>query len=176
LETAARPGPRLAVYTGAANGSKVDDVIDRLAQLGATEVFVYSSTRAVATWDRDKRERLTKRWGAIARSAAKQSRSAFVTGTGPPLSWPELRARVSSETNTLVLWEEATTRLRAAIAAAAERIALVIGPEGGLSSDEAGELEAAGGTLVSLGPRILRTENAPVVAATAVLFHLGAIG
>jgi 16S rRNA (uracil1498-N3)-methyltransferase len=176
METAAPPRPRLAVYTGAAKGSKVDDVIDRLAQLGAAEVFVYSSTRTVANWDRDKRERLGQRWEAIARSAAKQSRSAFVTGTGPPLSWPELRNRVSSESHTLVLWEEATTSLRSAIDVDAKRIALVIGPEGGLSSEEAGELEAGGGRLVSLGPRILRTENAPVVAATAVLYHLGTIG
>jgi 16S rRNA (uracil1498-N3)-methyltransferase len=174
--TAERPRPSLTVYTGAAKGSKIDGVVDRLAQLGAAEVFVYSSTRTVVNWDRTKRKHLAERWEAIARAAAKQSRSAFVTGTGPPLSWPELRNRVASAAHTLVLWEQATTRLRAAIDGGAERIALVIGPEGGLSADEAGDLEAAGGRLASLGSRILRTENASVVAASVVLFHLGAIG
>jgi 16S rRNA (uracil1498-N3)-methyltransferase len=51
-----------------------------------------------------------------------------------------------------------------------------VGPEGGLDGSEADALAAAGAKLVSLGPRILRTENAPVVAAAAVLFHYWVIG
>ena len=55
-------------------------------------------------------------------------------------------------------------------------MALVVGPEGGLERNEAAALESAGAQLVSLGPMILRTENAPVVAASAILYHYGVVG
>jgi 16S rRNA (uracil1498-N3)-methyltransferase len=66
--------------------------------------------------------------------------------------------------------------LRTALLEGAERVALVVGPEGGLARPEVEALADVGGQVVSLGPLILRTENAPVVAASAVLFHYGLIG
>jgi 16S rRNA (uracil1498-N3)-methyltransferase len=53
---------------------------------------------------------------------------------------------------------------------------MVVGPEGGLARAEIEALADAGAQVVSLGPLILRTENAPVVAASAVLYHYGLIG
>ena len=170
------PRPRLAVYQGAAKGHKVDDVVERLAELGAAETWVFSSARAVVRWDDEKAQKRGERWRAIARSAAKQSRSPFVMETGAALSWTELVRRVGREQLPIVLWEEATLPLRTALLKGPERIALVVGPEGGLSRAEAEELATVGGQLVSLGPRVLRTENAPVVAASALLWHYGVIG
>ncbi|CAN5655090.1 hypothetical protein BH18ACT15_BH18ACT15_05250 [soil metagenome] len=91
------------------------------------------------------------------------------------MSWGELVARVRDEALVLVLWEEAKIPLRDELGEAG-RVALVVGPEGGLEPGEAEQLGGAGGRLVSLGPRILRTEVAPVVAASAVLFRYGVIG
>ena len=76
----------------------------------------------------------------------------------------------------MVLWEEAPLPLRTALHRPPERIALVVGPEGGFTREEAEALADAGGQLVSLAPRILRTENAPIVSAAAVLYHYGLIG
>jgi 16S rRNA (uracil1498-N3)-methyltransferase len=170
------PRPRVAVYQGAAKGNKVDDVVERLAELGIAETWVYSSSRSVVHWDDDKAQKRGERWRTIARSAAKQSRSPFVMETGAPLSWTELVRRVAREQLPIVLWEEATLPLRTALLKQPDRIALVVGPEGGLSRDEAEELATGGAQLVSLGPRVLRTENAPVVAASALLWHYGVIG
>lgn len=168
--------PHIVVYTGAAKGSKIDGVVERLAELGVAQVFVYSSERSVVSWNGAKRDRLAQRWAAIARSAAKQSRNAYAMTTFPPLSWAGLVAKIRGEQLPIVLWEEASVPLRTALDRPAERVGLVIGPEGGLTPTEAAELADAGGRLVSLGPRILRTENAPVVATSAVLFHFGLIG
>jgi 16S rRNA (uracil1498-N3)-methyltransferase len=66
--------------------------------------------------------------------------------------------------------------LRTALTGVTDRVALVVGPEGGLAREEAEELADAGAQLVSLGPQILRTENAPVVAVSALMYHYGAIG
>lgn len=175
-ESRPRPHPEIVVYQGAPKGRKADDVIERLAELGVAEVTVYEGRRSVVRWDAARTDRLAERWRALARSAAKQSRNSFVTRTEEVLGWDGLIARVKTEPLCAVLWEEASTPLRIALKDGAERIALVIGPEGGLDYQEAEQLASTGAQLVWLGPHILRTENAPVVAAAAVLFHYGTIG
>ena len=170
-----RPRPELVVYQGAAKGRKVDGVVERLAQLGVAEVRAFASRRAVVRWDEPKRAALARRWAAIARAAAKQSRNPFATVTGPPLSWDRLLAEVRREPLALTLWEDARTRLRALVRDA-PRIALVVGPEGGLERDEVVALAGAGAPAASLGEPILRTENAALVAVSALGWHFGLIG
>jgi 16S rRNA (uracil1498-N3)-methyltransferase len=127
-------------------------------------------------WDPKKSDKLSERWSSIARSAAKQSRSPFLLDAGAGLSWTELLRRVGKEPAAVTLWEEASLPLRAVLSQGLDRIALVVGPEGGLTKAEAEALADAGAPLASLGPRILRTENAAVVATSALLYHYGLIG
>lgn len=176
VEQRRRLRPEIVVYQGAAKGHKLDDIVERLAELGVRETWVYQSERSVVRWDESKHARLAERWRAIARSAAKVSRNAYEMDTGSPLSWSELIRRVAREDFSIALWEEASLPVRAALVAEAERVALVVGPEGGLGRAEAESLADAGAQLTSLGPLILRTETAPVVAAAAVLYHYGLIG
>lgn len=168
--------PRIVVYQGAAKGQKIDGIVERLAELGVAEVWIYESSRSVVKWDDAKVAKLGDRWRSIAKAAAKQSRSPFVLETGGGLSWTELQRRIAKEPHAVVLWEEASFPLRTALAATTERIALVVGPEGGFERAEAEALADAGAQLVSLGPQILRTENAAVVTTAALQFHYGLIG
>lgn len=168
--------PRIVVYQGAAKGQKIDGIVERLAELGIAEVWVYESSRSIVKWDEAKVAKLEERWRAIARSAAKQSRSPFVLEAGGGLSWTELQRRIAKEPHAVVLWEEASFPLRTALTGTADRVALVVGPEGGLDRSEAEALADAGAQLVSLGPQILRTENAAVVTTAALQFHYGLIG
>ena len=170
-----RVRPDVAVYQGAAKGTKVDLVTERLAALGVAELRVFSSQRSVVVWTEDKRRRLQSRWAAVAVAAAKQSRNAWVMATGAPLTWPQVVDAAGREPHCLVLWEDAREPLRAALRPA-ERVALIVGPEGGFAPEEVDELAAAGASSVSLGPRILRTEDAAMVAAAGVLWHFEAIG
>ncbi len=170
------PKPQIVVYQGAAKGSKVDAIVERLAELGVAEVWVYESSRTVVKWDEAKVARLGERWRSIARSAAKQSRSPFVLATGGGISWTELLRRVAKEAHVIVLWEEASLPLRTALIGGSDRVALVVGPEGGLERAEAEALADAGAQLVSLGPQILRTENAAVVTTAALQYHYGLLG
>lgn len=173
----ARPlKPRVIVYQGAAKGNKLDDVVEKLAELGVAELWVYGSRRAVARWDEPKVAKLNERWDAIARSAGKQSRNAYFLKASAGLSFEQLLEKVRAESLAVVLWEEATLPLRTILEGHADRVALIVGPEGGLERSEAEALADAGAPLASLGPQILRTENAPVVATSAVLFHYGLIG
>jgi 16S rRNA (uracil1498-N3)-methyltransferase len=168
--------PQLIVYQAAAKAGKLDQTIEKLAELGVAEVWAFDSERTVARWDAGKSERLAERWNSIARSAAKQSRNPHLLVAGAGLSWTELVRRVSKEPMALTLWEGASLPMRAGLNEGADRVALVVGPEGGFTQQEAEALADAGAPLVSLGPRILRTENAAVVACSALLFHFGLIG
>jgi 16S rRNA (uracil1498-N3)-methyltransferase len=171
-----RPHPAIAVYQGAAKGAKLEDAVERLGELGAAEFWAFDSARSVVRWPPDKVERMTDRWRARARSAAKLSGSAWVTEVGGALGWEGLTSRLSGEGTALVLWEEASEPLRDHLPPDPDRIAIVVGPEGGLSRAEVEELAATGARPVSLGERILRTENAAVVASAAIAWHYGLIG
>ncbi|MFN2586914.1 MAG: 16S rRNA (uracil(1498)-N(3))-methyltransferase [Actinomycetota bacterium] len=175
-ETLQRPRPEIAVFQGAAKGHKTDEVVEKLAELGVAGVFVYESRRSVARWDRAKVERLNERWAAVARAAAKQSRNPFVTEAAAGLSWDGLVRRIAAEPAAVVLWEEASLPLRTALLDDVDRLAVVVGPEGGLEPAEAEALAGAGGQLVSLGPRILRTESAALVTVAALQYHYRVIG
>jgi 16S rRNA (uracil1498-N3)-methyltransferase len=168
--------PQIVVYQGAAKSTKVDGIVERLAELGVAEVWVYESARSVVKWDDTKIAKLGDRWRAIARSAAKQSRSPFVLAAGGGISWTELLRRIAKEAHAIVLWEEASFPLRTALIGGSDRVALVVGPEGGLERAEAEALADAGAQLVSLGPQILRTENAAVVTTAALQYHYGLLG
>jgi 16S rRNA (uracil1498-N3)-methyltransferase len=170
------PAPELIVYQGAAKGHKVDDVVERLAELGVAELSVYSSNRTVVRWGDDKSRRVSERWQTIARSAAKVSRNPFVMRVESALSFTELLRRIAREPLALALWEGASLPMRTAVIKGPQRVALIIGPEGGLEEEEAHALADAGAQLVSLGPHILRTEVAAVVAASGLLWHYGRIG
>ena len=175
-ENRPRLRPQVVVYQGAAKSGKLDDVVERLAEFGVAEMWAYESERTVARWDDAKVAKLGDRWRSVARSAGKQSHNAYFLKAGAGLSWTELLRRVAQEPLAITLWENATLPLRTALAGQSDRVAVVIGPEGGLTKEEAASLADAGAPLVSLGPQILRTENAPVVAATALLYHYGLIG
>jgi 16S rRNA (uracil1498-N3)-methyltransferase len=170
------PHPELAVYQAAPKGSKIDALIEPLAQLGVAELRVFESSRTVVRWTDEKRRKLKTRWEAIARGAAKQSRSPFVTHTALLDSWVEVLESVERESFAVTLWEDAAASLRDCLVEAPERIAVVVGPEGGFTPEEAASLAAAGAQSVSLGPRIFRTEMAPIVACCSLLWHYGLIG
>jgi 16S rRNA (uracil1498-N3)-methyltransferase len=171
-----RLSPELVVYQGAAKHAKIDGIVERLAEVGVAEFYVYDSSRSIVKWDDDKLSRRDARWRTIARSSATLARSPFVMSVAGALSFDELAARVEKESLPLVLWEEASLPMRTAFVEPADRVALVVGPEGGLEPEEAEALADAGAQLVSLGPRILRTENAAMVAVAALLFHYGLVG
>ena len=167
--------PEIVVYQAAPKGRKADDVIEGLAELGVAETWIYDSERSVVKWDDVKQARLAERWETIARSAAKRSRNPFLMRTSAGLSWRELLERLAVEPLAVVLWEESTLPMRTALAASV-RVALVVGPEGGLTRSESEALARVGAQIVSLGPHILRTETAAVVCTSALLFHYGRIG
>ncbi|HNF05871.1 MAG TPA: 16S rRNA (uracil(1498)-N(3))-methyltransferase, partial [Mycobacterium sp.] len=166
--TERRPVPAVTVVQAIPKAERSELAVELATEAGADAILAWQAARCVARWDGPKAEKGLRRWRAVARSAARQSRRAFIPDVDGVLSTSELLDRVPG-TLTLALHEVAATKLRESHFADVASINLVVGPEGGLSDEEIGELTAAGAHAVRLGPTVLRTSTAAAVA-------LGALG
>jgi 16S rRNA (uracil1498-N3)-methyltransferase len=168
-----RPTPALHVFTAIPKTGKLDLVVQKLTELGVEVIQPFPASRSVARWDAKKAAAQIERLNAIAYHAAKQSRRAWL---------PEVRSAapldgVDLPEASFVLDEGATIRLSDALPdEPPETIGLIVGPEGGFEREEVDALSARGVREVSLGPLILRTETAALVAATVASVRYKAIG
>lgn len=166
------PGVRVTLYQGLPKADKLEFIVQKCTELGVYAVAPVIMERCVAQVSGKVGARKAERWRRIAREASKQCGRARVPEVleAQPLS---LYARALAEDYDLVLvpWEEAREGgIRAAIRETnAQRIAIVVGPEGGMTREEIAWLTARGARAVTLGPRILRTETAGMAALTMAL-------
>ena len=180
------PHPRVTVVQAIPKSDRAELAVDLMVQAGADRIVPWAARRAIAKWD-GKEAKAHAKWENAARAAAKQSRRLQIPEVTQLVRSPRELARVlelgeagaagntgaAGTTRVLVLHEEATEPLPAAVTAAvsagATELALVVGPEGGIGREQLEELAQLGATPVRLGPEVLRTATAAAVA-------LGAIG
>jgi len=173
--------PRVALFQGVAKGDKMDSIIRQAVEVGATLIVPVLTSRSVVRLDPLKARQKGDRWRRIARAAAEQARREQVPDVADPIAFEEALGLLGEHDRTVVLWEDhrgtlLSVALRQVVDGSETRIALFIGPEGGLSAEEVGELTALGADVASLGPSILRTETAAIVAvglAVAAVLEAG---
>jgi 16S rRNA (uracil1498-N3)-methyltransferase len=172
----AEPKPAITLYQALTKGEKFDDVVQRSAEIGVARIVPFVAERSVVKWDAAKRAKAVLRWSAVARAAAKQSRSPRISVVGEIAD--DVSVAIAGPRPAWVLHEaDGAVPIRRALPEhAPEEAGLVVGPEGGLSDEEIELLRAGGAEIVGLGPRILRTETAGLVAAAIVSFAYGVLG
>jgi 16S rRNA (uracil1498-N3)-methyltransferase len=165
------PSPSVTVVQALPKSDRSELAIELATEAGADAFVAWQASRCVARWESPtKVEKGLRRWRAVARSAARQSRRPYIPSVSGVLSTAELVERVSdSGVTTLVLHESATVKLPELPVAQEDSLLLIVGPEGGIADDEVAALAGAGATPVQLGPSVLRTSTAAAVA-------LGALG
>ncbi|OBH37679.1 16S rRNA (uracil(1498)-N(3))-methyltransferase [Mycobacterium intracellulare] len=168
------PGtPPVTVVQALPKSERSELAIELATEAGADGFLAWQAARCVANWHGARVEKGLRRWRAVARSAARQSRRAHIPPVDGVLSTPTLTSRIRDEvaggTTVLALHESATDRLAGVDLGGATAVFLVVGPEGGIADDEMAALSDAGATAVRLGPQVLRTSTAAAVA-------LGALG
>ncbi|BCO35417.1 ribosomal RNA small subunit methyltransferase E [Mycobacterium heckeshornense] len=168
------PGqPPVTVVQALPKSERSELAIDLATQAGADAFVAWQAARCVARWEGARADKGLRRWRAVVRSAARQSRRAHIPPVEGPLSTEQLAQRicdqVASGAVVLALHEAATDRLADLALAQANSLMLVVGPEGGIAPDEIAALTDAGAVAVRLGPTVLRTSSAAAVA-------LGALG
>ena len=118
-------------------------------------------------------EKKVARLQKIALEAAKQSGRGIVPQVLQPVPLRRALENAAREGELLFFYEEGTESLREALKNTGERLFLFVGPEGGFSREEAELAASFGAKLLTLGPRILRTETAPVAALAAIFYEKG---
>lgn len=165
---------RVTLYMGIPKGEKLEIIAQKLTELGAAKLVPVRMERCVAKIDAKDAEKKLTRLKRIALEAEKQSGRTREMEIAEPMNFNDAVKALASHEVRLVLWEEANGfRLTDAKNRMpdARDIAFVVGPEGGISRAEAEKLSGAGASLVTMGPRILRTETA-AVAGCAVIMSL----
>ncbi|MEX0800943.1 MAG: 16S rRNA (uracil(1498)-N(3))-methyltransferase [Dehalococcoidia bacterium] len=167
------PAVEVVLYQSLIRPQRFDLVLEKGTELGVARFLPLITERVqVKTGGGSQR---AERWRRIVTEAAEQCERGRVPAVGAPVRFAE--AVASAPGLKLLLWEEErSTGLRSALAALSERpstVSLFIGPEGGFSPEEAALARGAGCATVSLGPRVLRSETAGIVAAALVMDAVG---
>ncbi len=186
LPDAPRPGMAVVLVAGVTKGDKMDDTVRHAVEIGVTEVVPVLFSRTIVKLDDAKRRERGERWRRIAKSAAEQAHRDRVPFVHDPVVPGDLPAHLAPLDGVIVLWEEAGAEaggisdalagVEAAGPDGVVQVALVVGPEGGLTAEEVDGLVEAGARVAGLGRFLLRAETAALVGLALVIHELGGLG
>ena len=169
--TSAEPRGELSLWLPLLKGGKTDDLVRQATELGASAITCFVASRSVARLTADKSAKRVARWNAIASEATRQC--------GRP-KVPDVRfsGSLPSSGSGVYLWEAGGQPAMQVLTRSASEgvLEVLVGPEGGLSPQDASALDAAGWSPASLGDRVLRAETAVVAAVTLGMAALGEDG
>lgn len=159
--------PTVTVIQALPKAARSELTVDLLTQAGADVIVPWQAGRSVANWGKKQDKGLAK-WRAAARAAAKQSRRSRIPEITPVADQAAVMALIQAAPLALMLHEDATGKITDQPVAQADSVVLIIGPEGGISPAELDAFTAAGAHPVRLGPEVLRTASAGMVALAAL--------
>ena len=167
---------RITLYQGLPKADKMELIIQKAVELGAERIVPVAMSRCVVQLNAKDGVKKQDRWQKIAREACKQSGRCLTPAVDALISFRQLTERLKEHDGAIVPWEDARGYSLAAFHREHPEIgslAVVIGPEGGMSAEEVAAMQAAGCRSVTLGPRILRTETAGLCALSALMCLYG---
>ena len=173
--SATEPEVQLTLFQGLPKAEKMEWLLQKGVEIGITDFVPVSTSRSVVKLDGKKAEGKLARWNKIAQAAAKQSGRGILPEVKNVVSVEQAIKTFDAYDLILVLYEEnrgcSLKEILKNQDSLPKRVALWIGPEGGFESFEVKLLTEAGAISAGLGPRILRTETAGIIAATVVLYE-----
>lgn len=159
--------PTVTVIQALPKAARSELTVDLLTQAGADVIVPWQAGRSVANWGKKQDKGLAK-WRAAARAAAKQSRRSRIPEITPVGDQAAVAALIQAAPLALMLHEDATEKITDQPVAQVDSVVLIIGPEGGISPAELDAFTTAGAHPVRLGPEVLRTASAGMVALAAL--------
>jgi 16S rRNA (uracil1498-N3)-methyltransferase len=170
VQNQSEPALSVSLFAAVSKGERMDYTVQKAVELGVVSIIPFLSSRCVAKTGK------TARWRKIAESAAAQAGRGMIPAIEEPVPFYEAVLKAAQFPLALFCYELNTElSLRQALHGTVPASAAVMtGPEGGFTSDEA-KIAAEKLTAVSLGPRILRCETAPVAVLSSLLFWSGGL-
>ncbi|MGE5604348.1 MAG: 16S rRNA (uracil(1498)-N(3))-methyltransferase, partial [Bacteroidota bacterium] len=177
VERQTEPRVKITLVQSLPKADKFEWILQKNTELGVSRFQPVFTERSNIKLDQAAQGRKLERWNKIIREAAEQSRRQIIPVLEPIRRWDEMLACYSGTGLVLIPWEgEAGQSLKEVLERQPEipeSVKVLIGPEGGFSLKEVEEAKNKGAISVTLGPRILRTETAGLVVASALLYHFG---
>jgi 16S rRNA (uracil1498-N3)-methyltransferase len=166
---------RITLVQAVSRGERMDWTLQKATELGVRTIVPVLSARSVVRLDEGQAEKKLRHWQAIVASACEQCGRSVVPELRAPQDLSRYLAGSAREGQRFVLSPSGPASL-AGLTSVGARVELLIGPEGGLEDAELERATAAGFTPVRLGPRVLRTETAGIVALTVLQSLWGDLG
>ncbi|NLG33366.1 MAG: 16S rRNA (uracil(1498)-N(3))-methyltransferase [Syntrophomonadaceae bacterium] len=172
------PPIKLTLFQGIAKGNKMDTIIQKAVEIGVHKVCPIITDHTMVNLQGDKLLAKVERWQVIATEACKQCGRNEVPVINAVQTFPQALAAVEGR-YCLLLYEKGVHGLKQVLKenpGMEGEVSLIIGPEGGFSVSEVDQAREKGVAIARLGPRILRSETAGLVAISIIMYEYGDIG
>ncbi len=171
------PGLKVTLYQGLPKADKMELIVQKCVEIGVTAIVPVITDRCVSkiNTDKDVRNKLA-RWQKIAAEAAKQCNRGMIPEIKSPVKFRDAVEQACKDELSIIPYEKENTVAFKNVAADYMNItfaSIFIGPEGGFTEEEIQLAEIKGIKKITLGPRILRTETAGMVALSLMMYELG---
>lgn len=158
---------RITLVQAVSRSERMDWTLQKATELGVRTIVPVLSARSVVRLDERQAAKKVRHWQAIVAGACEQCGRSVVPEVRAPLELSRYLDSSTRDGQRFVLSPTGPASL-AGTTSVGTRVELLIGPEGGLDDAELERAAARGFTPVRLGPRVLRTETAGIVALTVL--------
>ena len=167
------PSVFVTLYQALPKADKMDLIVKKCVELGICEIVPVITKRCIPSFDNKSFEKKKQRLQKISTEAAKQSKRGKIPKIRDLISLDDAIKEIKSFDASLLLYEGGGDNIKNLISNSVNKIAIFVGPEGGFEDFEVKNIINSGAKLTSLGPRILRTETAPIAALSIIMFYTG---
>lgn len=165
----AEPTIDLHLYQALPKGEKMELIIQKAVELGASTVTPVLTSRCVSRPEPKSMEKKLQRYQKIALEAAKQSGRGIVPQIRPLLSFDQMLKEQAKHELSIIFYECGGLPLQTLLLPKSGAIGVLVGSEGGFGEEEIAKAEATGMKVASLGKRILRCETAPIAGISIIM-------
>jgi 16S rRNA (uracil1498-N3)-methyltransferase len=162
------PALQMVLVQALPKGERGPLAVELATELGVDRIVPWAAARCVTRWREDRAAKGVAKWRAAARAASKQSRRPRVPEVTDVMTTRQVCGALADVDLALVLHEQARHPLSRVDLPTEGAIAVIVGPEGGLTDGEVVALSAAGARPVRLGPEVLRTSTAGAATLAAL--------
>ncbi|MTI49387.1 MAG: 16S rRNA (uracil(1498)-N(3))-methyltransferase [Firmicutes bacterium] len=168
----------VVLYQGLPKSTKMDLIIQKATELGVKRIVPVITERTVVKIDNPKKEnKKLERWNRIALEASKQCKRGQIPNVEGVINFKDMVEEIKEDFVVVPYENEMKIGTKEILSKFNDKtISIVIGPEGGFEEEEIEKLKEIGANIITLGPRILRTETAGFTTMAIVMYEIGDLG
>ena len=171
--TVAEPSAFVTLYQGLPKSDKMDSIVQKSVECGVGRIVPVQTARCVSRPDAKSIAKKQERWQKIAEEAAKQSGRGVIPEVAAMVDFKAAVKQAAQQGGILLFYEGGGEGIAHLVGPETKTISVFIGPEGGFEASEVAFAQQFSAKTATLGPRILRTETAPIAALAAIMLASG---